>query len=213
MMKNIIEDKRQQLYEAIGLSHLTSEETLRASRELERFMNFHFRVRNSPAKGTVRKAAVHSNAITSILEVASREKLELPFEFNPDLLRHAEWYSIDVIHTLLLAVSEKYGNEAVESIGEIVPERCIFPQTVQSFEESLQQLNRIFHLNHKSSAYIGEYLPYTDVKNEMTVFCHTPHYPAAFNRGILAGFAKKFNHSIKLKELDLANGGQFKING
>jgi hypothetical protein len=118
-----------------------------------------------------------------------------------------------VVHTLLRAVAERYGNEAVAYMGELVPVRCIFPQTVQSFRESLQQLNQIFHLNHKSSSYIGEYLPYLDIKNEMTVFCHTPHYPAAFNRGILEGFSKKFNHAIKLKELDLANGGQFKIMG
>jgi hypothetical protein len=161
MIKEIIEHKRQQLYQTIGISGLTSDETLHSSQELERFMTFHSRIRNSSSSTKVneKKATVHSNAIYNILEVASREKLELPFEFNLKLIQHAEWYSIDVVHTLLSAISEKYGEEAVAYMGELFPARCIFPQTVQSFRESLQQLNQIFRLNHKSSSYMASTCP------------------------------------------------------
>jgi hypothetical protein len=213
MINDIIEIKRGQLYQMIGLSGLTSEETMKLSQELERFMNYQSRLKGNHPGLLTGPASVHSNAIHNILNVAAKEKLDLPFEMNSELLDYVEWFKIDLVNTLLHAISDRYGTEVVEYIGEQVPACCIFPEQVQSLEASLKQLDFIFHLNHKSSSYIGEYLPFMDIKNEITLFCHTPNYSSAFNYGIIKGMAKKFNHSLKIKVVEDRLGGQFKIVG
>jgi hypothetical protein len=213
MIKDIIEYKRQQLYQTIGLVGLSSDETLKVSQELERLMNFHTKVHQPEAHKRKNHAMVHNNFIHNILDVASKEKLELPFEINEKILTDNEWFTMDLGHTILQGISERHGAEVMEVIGEAVPEHCIFPETVQSFQQSLEHLNFIFHLNHKSSSYIGEYLPYMDIKNEIQLFCHTPHYSSAFNYGIIKGLSKKFNQSLQLKVIDKGVGGHFKIIG
>lgn len=213
MIKDIIEYKRQQLYQTIGLVGLSSDETLQVSQELERLINFHTKVNRPVTKERTNLAMVHNNFIHNILDVASKEKLDLPFEVGEKILTDNEWFQMDFGHTLLQSISERHGAEVMEVIGEAVPEHCIFPETVQSFQQSLQHLNHIFHLNHKSSSYIGEYLPYMDIKNEIQLFCHTPHYSSAFNYGIIKGLSKKFNQPLQLKVIDKGVGGHFKIIG
>lgn len=213
MIKDIIEYKRQQLYQTIGLVGLSSDETLKVSQELERLMNFHTKVNRPEAHRSTTPAMVHNNFIHNILDVASKEKFDLSFEVNEKILADNEWFHLDFGHTLLQAISERHGAEVMEVIGEAVPEHCIFPDTVQSFQQSLQHLNHIFHLNHKSTSYIGEYLPFMDIKNEIQLFCHTPHYSSAFNYGIIKGLSKKFNQSLHLKVIDKGVGGHFKIIG
>ncbi|MEO2077056.1 MAG: aspartyl-phosphate phosphatase Spo0E family protein [Bacillus sp. (in: firmicutes)] len=213
MIKDIIEYKRQQLYQTIGLVGLSSDETLKVSQELEKLMNFHTKVHQPEAHKSNNHAMVHNNFIHNILDVASKEKIELPFEINEKILTVNEWFTMDFGHTILQAISERHGAEVMEVIGEAVPEHCIFPETVQSFQQSLEHLNHIFHLNHKSSSYIGEYLPYLDIKNEIQLFCHTPHYSSAFNYGIIKGLSKKFNQPLQLKVIDKGVGGHFKIIG
>lgn len=213
MLKDIIEFKRNQLYKKVGLVGLSSEETIKISTELDRFINYHSRVSSPLGNKKAEHANVHANAIENILYVANKEKLELPFEFNTALFDFAEWFRLDVVHTFLYALSERYGDEIVEHIGESVPDHCIFPNTVQNFYEALKGLDTIFHMNHHSTDYIGEYLPFTDIKDEVVLFCHTPHYSASFNHGIIKGLAKKFNHSLNLQLLDCSTGGQFKILG
>ncbi|WP_413303449.1 Spo0E family sporulation regulatory protein-aspartic acid phosphatase [Bacillus sp. 1P10SD] len=213
MMKDIIEFKRQQLYQTIGLVGLTSDETLKVSQELESLMNFHSKVNRPYTLKRTNQAMVHNNFIYNILDVSSKEKLELPFGISENILATNDWFRIDFANTLLEALSERHGAEVLEAIGEAVPVHCIFPDTVQSFEQSLLHLNHIFHLNHKSSSYIGEYLPFMDIKNEIQLFCHTPDYSSSFNYGIIKGLAKKFNQPLKMKVIDNGMGGQFKIIG
>lgn len=213
MIRDIIEFKREQLYRKIGLVGLSSEETIKVSQDLERFMNFQLRDRGEYSGLTNIKSTVHSNAIRNILDVAEKEKLDLPFEMNTKFLDYAEWFRIDLVDTLLHAITERHGKEVIEYIGEQVPACCIFPAEVQNFRESLKHLDFIFHLNHKSDSYIGEYLPFMDIKGEVTLFCHTPNYSTAFNYGILNGLSKKFNQSHKIKVLETKSGGQFKIGG
>lgn len=213
MLNDIIEYKRQQLYQTVGLVGLSSEETFKASVELERFMIYQTRIRDKYTGFTNINSTVHSNAILNILDVAAKEKLDLPFEMGTKLLQYTEWYRIDLVDTLLHAISERHGKEVVAYIGEQVPACCIFPDEVQSFRESLKHLDYIFHLNHKSDSYIGEYLPFMDIKNEITLFCHTPNYSSAFNYGIIQGLSKKFNQSLNVMVLDSNSGGQFKIVG
>jgi hypothetical protein len=148
----------------------------------------------------------------NILQVSSEEKLDLTSILETKEFSKKKWHRIELVTSLLDYVSTNYGWEAVEYMGEFVPEKCIFPGTVDHFTSSIQNLNHIYYKNHKSVVYIGEYLPYMPIKNDITLFCHTPHYPAAFNHGIVKGLAKKFNHSLKLSLLDKENGGQFKIN-
>lgn len=213
MIKDIIEFKRNQLYETIGLAGLSAEETLTISHELERFMNYHAKINGKVSGMKTNEAKIHVSVLLNILKVISKEKLDLPFELNEQYLKRAQWIRFDLAHTLLHAIIEQYGPEIEEYIGECVPLHGVFPKEIQSFHESLKHLDTIFHLNHKSPAYLGEYLPFTDIINETVLFCHTPHYSSAFNYGLIQGLSKKFNHSLKIKILDKSNGGQFKIVG
>lgn len=139
--------------------------------------------------------------------------MDFPFDMNNKLLEYAEWFKIDLVKTLLKCVTERYGTEAVQNMGEFVPTRCIFPNEIQSFHAALKHLNSLFHLNHRSTEYIGEYLPFLDIKNEAVIFCNTPHYSTSFNYGIIQRLAKKFNHFLNITVLDKENGGLFKIVG
>ncbi|MBS4174591.1 aspartyl-phosphate phosphatase Spo0E family protein [Bacillus sp. FJAT-49736] len=213
MIKDIIEFKRQQLYETIGIVGLSAEETISVSRELERFMNYHAKISGKYSRTKTNQAKIHVSVLQNILDVISKEKLHLPFEMDHQLLERTKWMPFDFAHTLLHAMIEQYGSEIEEYIGECVPIHGVFPKEIQSFHESLKVLDYIFHLNHRSPDYIGEYLPFMDIKDETVLFCYTPHYSSTFNLGIIKGLSKKFNHSLKVKVLDHSNGGHFKIVG
>ncbi|PKR83766.1 Spo0E family sporulation regulatory protein-aspartic acid phosphatase [Heyndrickxia camelliae] len=213
MIKNIIEFKRNQLYETIGLVGLSAEETLTISQELERFMNYHAKINGTLHNMQTNQAKIHVNVLLNIFQLISDEKLNLPFELNKQVLKKAQWINFDFAHTLLHAMVEYYGPEIEEFIGESTPIHAVFPKEIQSVHEALKHLDFIFHLNHKSPDYIGEYLPFMDIKNEAVLFCHTPNYSSAFNHGLIQGLSKKFNQSLNVKILDKSNGGQFKIVG
>lgn len=213
MIKDIIEFKRNQLYETIGLAGLTAEETLTISQELERFMNYHAKISGKTTSMETNQAKIHVSVLLNIFKVISKEKLDLPFEFNEQFFKNTPWIRFDIAHTLFQAMIEQYGPEIEEYIGECTPMYGVFPKEIQSFHDALKHLDFIFHLNHRSPAYIGEYLPFMDIKNETTLFCYTPHYSSAFNYGLIQGLSKKFNHSLKVKILEKDNGGQFKIVG
>lgn len=212
MIVTVIESIRYQLYKLIKDSNLSSIETLELSRELDKFLNHYNRASNTQMHNMSHSNSyVHANAINNILEVASKEKMKLPLWLNVATLQGNEWFQLSFIHLLLHSIQQNHSNEALEYIGENVPLHCIFPKEIQCFKDSIENLHETFILNHKSNKYIGEYLPYLDIKNEILLFCHTIHYPASFNYGLLKGLSSKFNEPFKIKVLDDRNGGQFKV--
>jgi hypothetical protein len=211
MINQLIEGLRGQLYETANPNGLTSEQTLQVSNELNKLLNYHSRTSNTYQTFNYTTSKVHANAILNILEVSAKEKFDLPYLLENRAAKPKEWYQIDLVRHLLDSISMRYGSEAVEYMGEFVPEKCIFPESINHFQSSMLNLNYIYHANHNSNVYIGEYLPYKLTKNEIQMFCHTPHYPAAFNHGIIKGLAKKFNHSLRLTQTNTDHGGQYKI--
>ncbi|PLR95964.1 aspartyl-phosphate phosphatase Spo0E family protein [Bacillus sp. T33-2] len=210
MINEVIESIREKLYKNTNIQQLSSARTLELSEELNRFLNFQMRVSKSlPADYS--HSNVHENAVRNILEVALKEKFDLPDPFSDRLLNGRIWYDMDIVLFLLASISKKYGNDAVEYMGELVPDKCIFPESIQSFNDAIQNLNRIYYMNHKTNVYIGEYLPYMESKNQIQLFCNTAHYPAAYNHGIIKGLSKKFNQSLKLSIASRNHGGEFKI--
>lgn len=211
MINGVIETIRKQLYEVAEPEEFTSQHTLLLSNELNQFLNYHTKTTYPGKRIDYTSPKVHANAIHNILEVASKENLDLSYLLETEIPKQKSWYKLNLVSSLLDYVSTKYGWEAVEYMGEFVPENCIFPMSIQSFQDSLHNLNDIYHSNHKAKVYIGEYLPYQTSNNEILMFCYTPHYPASFNHGIIKGMSKKFNHSIKLSSTNMDHGGQFKI--
>lgn len=211
MINEVIESLRKQLYENTNLTNLTSGQPLQISQDLNKFLNYQGRTTQYKSDIDYSRSSVHANAILNILEVASKEKLDLSSLIETKINKTQKWYDIKLVNLLLDTVSKNYGWDAVEYMGEFVPEKCIFPDSIQDFKNSLENLTQIYCLNHKSKVYIGEYLPYIVTKNEMQMFCYTPHYHTAFNHGIIKGLSKRFNHSLKLSLMEKENGGQFKI--
>lgn len=211
MINEVIENLRQQLYENTDLTMLTSGHTLHISQELNKFLNYQNRTTQNTSLVDYSRSSVHSNAILNILEVADMEKIDLTSLIETRINKSQKWYDLELISLLLGTISKNYGWDAVEYIGEFVPEKCIFPDSIQSFKSSLENLTQIYCLNHQSKVYIGEYLPYMLTKNELQMFCYTPHYHTAFNHGIIKGLSKRFNHSPKISIMEKDHGGQFKI--
>lgn len=212
MINQVIEQLRSQLYEESQIKTLTSEHILKLSQELNRYINFYTRSTKSYRNKDYSRSFVHSNAILNILDVSKNEKLNLDCFMEQHPIEVKKWNLIESAERLLLFIEENYGWEAVEYMGSLVPEKCIFPETVDTFYKAIQSLNCIYYQNHKSMVYIGEYLPYMLSNKNVQLFCHTPHYSTAFNHGILKGFAKKFNHSLNLTLNCQEHGGQFKLN-
>ncbi|WP_442598892.1 aspartyl-phosphate phosphatase Spo0E family protein [Neobacillus sp. D3-1R] len=211
MINLVIENLRNELYENTNISSLTSRETLQISQQLNQFLNYQGRTTMSTSEVDYSQSSVHSNAILNILEVAEKEKLDLNSLIETKINRSQKWYDINLVNLLLDTVEKNYGLDAVEYMGEFVPEKCIFPDSIKDFKSSLENLTQIYCLNHKSKVYIGEYLPYMLTTNELHMFCYTPHYHSAFNHGIIKGLSKRFNHSLKLSIMEKDHGGQFKI--
>ncbi|QOR68219.1 aspartyl-phosphate phosphatase Spo0E family protein [Cytobacillus suaedae] len=212
MLSSIIEDLRRRLYEVSKEHGIASNKLLELSREFEQYTNFYHRVNTKSYNPFSPDAKVHSNAIQNILEVANKEKLQLPsFIINDKKFFEEAWFQMDLVNYLLFYIEKNHGKDAVEYIGAQVPKHCFLPDSIQYFKDSIQTLDNAFHLNHKSSKFIGEYLPYMDTKNEVVLFCNTPYYPAHFNLGLVKGLATKFNSPLKIALLDEENGGQFKI--
>lgn len=212
MLSFIIEDLRRRLYEVSKEHEITSTKLIELSQELEQYTNFYHRINTKSYNPFSPDAKVHSNAIQNILEVAATEKLQLPsFIVNDKQFLEDAWFQMDLVNYLLYNIEKNHGKEAIEFIGEQVPKHCFLPDSIQSFKDSIKTLDDAFHLNHRSTKFMGEYLPFMDIKNEVVLFCNTPSYPAPFNLGILKGLANKFNSPLKISLLDKENGGQFKI--
>jgi hypothetical protein len=212
MLSSIIEDLRRRLYEVSKVHGITSSKLLALSQELERYTNFHHRLNTNSYNPFNPDAQVHSNAIQNILEVAEKEKLQLPsFIVNEERFLEDAWFHLDLVNYLLFHIEKNHGKDAIEYIGEQVPKHCFLPDSIQSFKDSIKTLDDAFHLNHRSNKFIGEYLPFMDNKKEVVLFCNTPHYPAPFNLGLVKGMANKFNSPFKISLIDKENGGQFKI--
>ncbi|WP_180953591.1 aspartyl-phosphate phosphatase Spo0E family protein [Bacillus sp. T33-2] len=211
MINEVIERLRQQLYEESDPQALCSNHTLQLSQELNNFINFHNRITSGFNQEHSSNTNVHATILQNILDISFEERLELPFLQCDEALRTGEWVKIGLVCSLLNSISEKYGWEAVHYIGELVPDKCYFPETITNFQESIEELNNAYYFNHRSNVYIGEYLPYTGTKNEILLFCHTPHYFTEFNHGLIKGLSKKYNQSLKVSVLTREHGGQFKI--
>ncbi|WP_163099887.1 Spo0E family sporulation regulatory protein-aspartic acid phosphatase [Peribacillus alkalitolerans] len=211
MINEVIERFRSQLYEISDLNDLSAQKTVLMSEHLNKLLNFQSRMTSKNVKLDYSKSSVHANAIENILAVSAKEKFDLSYILEKIIIKNDTWYKIDLVHLLLDSISKKYGWDAVEHMGEFVPEKCIYPDDIDTFYHSILNLNHIYYLNHKSNVYIGEYLPESIIKNEIQLFCHTPHYPTSFNHGIVKGLAKKYNNHLKLSITNIEQGGHFKI--
>jgi hypothetical protein len=210
LINEVIENIRKQLYEFAEIETLASEETLHLSNEMNKYLNYHTKLTHPGNWKEYTSPKVHANAVQNIISVCEKEKLDLSY-FGTKIPKNNKWYKLSLVSSLLDYIAIKYGWDAVEYMGEFVPEKCIFPHSIVDFEQSLRYLNDIYHSNHKSIIYIGEYLPYHSSEKEYMMFCHTPHYPTTFNHGILKGLSKKFNHNAKIMLRNKEEGGQFKI--
>ncbi|WP_108669213.1 aspartyl-phosphate phosphatase Spo0E family protein [Peribacillus acanthi] len=211
MINEAIERIRSQLYEITDLNDLSAQHTIQLSEQLNRLLNFQSRMTNKNVNMDYSNSRVHANAIQNILAVSAKEKFDLSYILEKSIVKNDTWYKLDLVYLLLNSISNKYGWDAVEYMGEFVPEKCIYPDDIDTFYDSLLNLNYIYYLNHKSNIYIGEYLLETAIRSELQLFCHTPHYPASFNHGIIKGLANKYNTSLKLSITNLDQGGHFKI--
>ncbi|KAA0546976.1 aspartyl-phosphate phosphatase Spo0E family protein [Bacillus sp. BGMRC 2118] len=211
LINQVIEQLRHHLYNESVTQQLTSDHILKLSKELNRYINFYTRVTKNYLNKDYSRTYVHSNCIINILEVSKNEKFNLDSIIEQYPVEVKKWNQIGSIQRLLHYIETHYGWDAVEYMGEQVPNICIFPESVDTFYKSIQNLNCIFYQNHKSIVYIGEYLPYISNK-DVQLFCHTPHYSTAFNHGLLKGLSKKFSHPLRLNVQDKEYGGQFTMN-
>lgn len=122
------------------------------------------------------------------------------------------WYRLDAALAGVQAIAEA-GPNAVFSFGKSVPKHAHLPPHIDSIAASLTLLDTAYHMNHRRDGRcmfdqvtgemlegIGHYRCHIDGKRRIVMVCDTP-YPPDFDRGTVAGFARRFEPHAEV-ELD-----------
>jgi len=123
-------------------------------------------------------------------------------KFVPDA---RNWWPMENYLAALFDISEAVGPSKTLAIGKRIPETASLPPTIQDIHSTFEAIDVAYHLNHRKNGKvmfdvatgrmtegIGHYWyhPHTDEKR-ITIVCENP-YPCDIDRGILSGFAVRF---------------------
>ena len=100
------------------------------------------------------------------------------------------WFPLQNLMNAFKVISEKLGENTLYLIGSKIPEVAIFPPGIESMEQGMPLIDMAYHMNHRNGE-IGDYKFEMIDSNNAKMTCHNP-YPCEFDRGLCAGFAKKF---------------------
>jgi hypothetical protein len=119
----------------------------------------------------------------------------------------AGWYALPMWLAVLQAVQDKLGERTLFAFGKRVHENVEWPQgpeTITTVEGGLAVLEAGYHLNHRLHGEpmfdratgvikdgIGHYLLREVGPRRCVMVCDNP-YPSEFDRGLLAGVARRF---------------------
>ncbi|WP_394826884.1 hypothetical protein [Pendulispora albinea] len=115
------------------------------------------------------------------------------------------WWPMENYLAALFDISEAVGPSKTLAIGKRIPENAALPANMHGIHSLFEAIDVAYHLNHRKNGKlmfdvatgrmtegIGHYIyePHPD-ENRITIVCENP-YPCDVDRGILLGFALRF---------------------
>jgi len=133
------------------------------------------------------------------------------------LIDQTAWYPLENWLAAFSAIAESLGPRALFQIGQTAPSFVVLPPTLNDIHSGVAGVNVGYHMNHRKDGVpmfdpatghmltgIGDY-GYAPVPGERRIIsrCDTP-YPCDFDRGIVLGFATKFEKGARIEHDDSA---------
>ena len=111
-------------------------------------------------------------------------------------------------------IASTVGPRALFQIGQHVPKHAILPPSITEIRSGLASLDVAYHMNHRKDGRpmfdpatgrkakgIGCYATKDSGPRKITAFCENP-YPCDFDRGVIAGFAARFERTARVTHDD-----------
>jgi hypothetical protein len=127
------------------------------------------------------------------------------------------WYPLENWLAAFQDIADSLGPRALFQVGQNAPSFVVLPPTMTDIHSCMAGVNIGYHMNHRKNgrpmfdpeqgtllAGIGDY-GCTTVPGErrMIIRCDTP-YPCDFDRGILLGFARRFEKTAEIEHMETA---------
>jgi hypothetical protein len=127
------------------------------------------------------------------------------------------WYPLENWLAAFSSIAESLGPRALFQIGQTAPQFVVMPPSLTDIHSGIAGVNVGYHMNHRKNGVpmfdpqtgrmlsgIGDYGYKADPGERRIVCrCDTP-YPCDFDRGILLGFAHKFEKGARIEHDDSA---------
>jgi len=121
------------------------------------------------------------------------------------------WYPLDTWLVAFQAISKDIGLNSLYTIGKKIPENAPIPPHIKDIRSALTGIDVVFHATHRKNGElmfdpttgnmlegIGHYKCELSAGEQKTiVVCDNP-YPCEFDRGIVTGFANRFEAMAKV---------------
>jgi hypothetical protein len=131
--------------------------------------------------------------------------------FNLDLNSELEWYPLEPWLGMTHGVSQEVGAGSAYSCGKKVAELAPLPPEIQAAKTILEMLDVVYHINHRRDGVvmfdgatgkmlegIGNYrCEFLEGGSSAQFVCDNP-YPCDLDRGILNGFASRFEPAVSV---------------
>jgi hypothetical protein len=121
------------------------------------------------------------------------------------------WYSLDAFLGAFDALGETVGPNTLFATGKKVPDHAVLPPDIRGVEAALASIDVAYHLNHRREGQvmfdlttgemlegIGHYRCHPDGDRRIVMVCENP-YPPEFDRGVVTGFARRFEPTAKIE--------------
>jgi hypothetical protein len=127
-----------------------------------------------------------------------------------DEIDRTKWYPQQNWLSTFEAITNEVGTNSLYKVGRRMPENAILPPDINDVFSALAGIDIAYHMNHRKSGRVM-FDPQTGMmlegighfhfkpvagSNQIVMHCETP-YPCDFERGIVAGFASRFQPDAK----------------
>lgn len=124
--------------------------------------------------------------IEGVMSVFQRRMEQLLADHGIETVETDEWYSLDQFVDVLETVEEDTGANALNKLGQAMPETVGWERDPSSVEAGLASLEDLFDTCHRMAD--GSYSFETLEEGEARIEADTP-YPCEFDKGLIKGAA------------------------
>lgn len=129
---------------------------------------------------------------------------------NPLDINRSAWYPLDKWLVAYAAIAKEVGLNSLYTIGKKIPENAKFPPHINDIHSALSSIDVAYHMNHRKSGVvmfdpqtgmmlegIGHFITTIDPQDKRVMVVSNTPYPCDFERGIVGGFASRFDANAR----------------